>query len=85
MKWTPDGTVLGMSWTGGGWSLWSVFGSLLTVSLRWDYSEDPLSHAITITNMVSANLTFILYSDALAYLFLNIYEIYVIFFYAIVL
>lgn len=51
MKWTPDGTVLGMSWTGGGWSLWSVFGSLLTVSLRWDYSEDPLSHAITITNM----------------------------------
>lgn len=53
MKWTPDGTVLGMSWVGGGLSLWSVFGSLLTVSLRWDYSQDPLSHAITITNMVS--------------------------------
>ncbi|XP_045104693.1 guanine nucleotide exchange factor subunit Rich-like isoform X1 [Portunus trituberculatus] len=51
MKWTPDGTVLGMSWIGGGLSLWSVFGSLLTVSLRWDYSQDPLSHAITITNM----------------------------------
>lgn len=52
MKWTPDGTVLGMTWEGGGISLWSVFGSLLTVSLRWDYTEDPLSKAITITNMV---------------------------------
>ncbi|XP_042872511.1 guanine nucleotide exchange factor subunit Rich-like isoform X2 [Penaeus japonicus] len=51
MKWTPDGTVLGMTWEGGGISLWSVFGSLLTVSLRWDYTEDPLSKAITITNM----------------------------------
>ncbi|XP_071528782.1 guanine nucleotide exchange factor subunit Rich isoform X3 [Panulirus ornatus] len=51
MKWTPDGTVLGLSWQGGGLSLWSVFGSLLTVSLRWDYTEDPLSRAITITNM----------------------------------
>ncbi|XP_069939686.1 guanine nucleotide exchange factor subunit Rich isoform X2 [Cherax quadricarinatus] len=51
MKWTPDGTVLGLSWEGGGLSLWSVFGSLLTVSLRWDYTEDPLSRAITITNM----------------------------------
>ncbi|XP_042224656.1 guanine nucleotide exchange factor subunit Rich-like isoform X2 [Homarus americanus] len=51
MKWTPDGTVLSLSWEGGGLSLWSVFGSLLTVSLRWDYTDDPLSKAITITNM----------------------------------
>ncbi|KAK7086565.1 WD40 repeat protein [Halocaridina rubra] len=51
IKWTPDGTVLGMSWEGGGLSLWSVFGSLLTVSLRWDYLETPLSKAVTISNM----------------------------------
>ncbi|XP_066965067.1 guanine nucleotide exchange factor subunit Rich isoform X3 [Macrobrachium rosenbergii] len=51
MKWTPDGTVLGMCWKGGGLSLWSVFGSLLTVSLRWDYSETPLSKAISLSNM----------------------------------
>lgn len=55
MKWTPDGTVLGMSWEGGGVSLWSVFGSLLTVSLRWDYTHHPQSHALTITNMVSVS------------------------------
>lgn len=51
MKWSPDGTVLGMCWQGGGMSLWSVFGSLLTVSLRWDYTEDPRSRAIAITTM----------------------------------
>ncbi|CAL4122714.1 unnamed protein product [Meganyctiphanes norvegica] len=51
MKWSPDGTVLGMCWQGGGMSLWSVFGSLLTVSLRWDYTDNPRSHAISITTM----------------------------------
>ena len=56
MKWTPDGTVLGMSWEGGGLSLWSVFGSLLTVSLRWDYAESPLSKAIAISDMVRKKL-----------------------------
>jgi hypothetical protein len=29
MKWTPDGTALALCWKNGGYSLWSVFGSLL--------------------------------------------------------
>ncbi|CAG2191158.1 RIC1 [Mytilus edulis] len=29
MKWTPDGTALALCWQNGGYSLWSVFGSLL--------------------------------------------------------
>uniref|UniRef100_A0A6A7GA69 Guanine nucleotide exchange factor subunit Rich-like n=2 Tax=Hirondellea gigas TaxID=1518452 RepID=A0A6A7GA69_9CRUS len=53
LKWSPDGTVLAMCWTKGGFSLWSVFGSLLTSSLKWDYSEDPRSHPVTISCMGS--------------------------------
>ena len=52
MKWTPDGTVLGLCWENGGMSLWSVFGSLLTASLRWDYSENPKSQPLNIPHMV---------------------------------
>jgi len=33
MKWTPDGTALAMSWSKGGFSVWSVFGSLLLHSM----------------------------------------------------
>ncbi|XP_076060554.1 guanine nucleotide exchange factor subunit Rich isoform X2 [Oratosquilla oratoria] len=51
MKWTPDGTVLGLCWANGGISLWSVFGSLLTASLRWDYSDDPASRPISIFSL----------------------------------
>ncbi|XP_041356612.1 guanine nucleotide exchange factor subunit RIC1-like isoform X2 [Gigantopelta aegis] len=38
MKWTPDGTALALSWRNGGFSLWSVFGSLLVSTLGGDYS-----------------------------------------------
>ena len=53
MKWSPDGTVLGLCWENGGMSLWSVFGSLLTATLRWDYSENPTSQPFNIPNMVN--------------------------------
>ncbi|WAR23821.1 RIC1-like protein [Mya arenaria] len=34
LKWTPDGTALAMTWRKGGFSLWSVFGSLL-ICTEW--------------------------------------------------
>jgi hypothetical protein len=37
MKWTPDGTALALCWKNGGYSLWSVFGSLLVCSLAGEY------------------------------------------------
>ncbi|XP_033737683.1 RAB6A-GEF complex partner protein 1-like [Pecten maximus] len=37
LKWTPDGTAMAMCWRNGGFSLWSVFGSLLVCSLGGDY------------------------------------------------
>lgn len=37
MKWTPDGAAVAMSWTNGGFSLWSTFGATLMCSLGWDY------------------------------------------------
>lgn len=37
MKWTPDGTALALCWQNGGYSLWSVFGSLLVCSLAGEY------------------------------------------------
>ena len=33
MRWTPDGTALAMCWQHGGFSIWSVFGSLLHHSM----------------------------------------------------
>lgn len=36
MKWTPDGTALALSWERGGFSVWSVFGSLLLLSIGID-------------------------------------------------
>ena len=33
MRWTPDGTALAMCWEHGGFSIWSVFGSLLHHSM----------------------------------------------------
>jgi len=43
MRWTPDGTALAMCWQHGGFSIWSVFGSLLhhsmAVDTGWDLTE----------------------------------------------
>lgn len=37
MKWTPDGCAVMLSWSNGGFSLWSTFGTMLMCSLGWDY------------------------------------------------
>lgn len=37
MKWTPDGCAVMLSWSKGGISLWSTFGTMLMCSLGWDY------------------------------------------------
>ncbi|KAH3695914.1 hypothetical protein DPMN_083372 [Dreissena polymorpha] len=37
LKWTPDGTALAMVWQQGGFSLWSVFGSLLICTVGGDF------------------------------------------------
>ena len=46
LKWTPDGTALALTWSLGGFSLWSTFGSMIMCSLCWDYGihvSDPVS------------------------------------------
>ena len=48
LKWTPDGTALAMTWSLGGFSLWSTFGSMIMCSLCWDYGvhvSDPVSES----------------------------------------
>ena len=37
LQWSPDSSVLAASWEKGGFVIWSVFGSLLSCSLGWDY------------------------------------------------
>lgn len=37
LKWTPDGCAVALSWSRGGISLWSTFGTMLMCSLGWDY------------------------------------------------
>lgn len=37
LKWTPDGCAIAVSWSKGGISLWSTFGTMLMCSLGWDY------------------------------------------------
>jgi RAB6A-GEF complex partner protein 1 len=33
MRWTPEGVALAIAWERGGFSIWSVFGSLLYHSM----------------------------------------------------
>lgn len=37
LKWSPDGCALALSWSTGGFSVWSTFGALLMCSLGWNY------------------------------------------------
>ncbi|XP_074641700.1 guanine nucleotide exchange factor subunit RIC1-like [Tubulanus polymorphus] len=37
-KWTPDGCALSMSWSNGGYAVWSVYGALLVCTLASDFS-----------------------------------------------
>ncbi|XP_065214700.1 guanine nucleotide exchange factor subunit Rich isoform X2 [Planococcus citri] len=37
MEWSPDGRALALSWSTGGFSIWSTFGALLVCSLGWNY------------------------------------------------
>ncbi|XP_059078421.1 guanine nucleotide exchange factor subunit Rich-like [Tigriopus californicus] len=45
LRWTPDGTVIAMTWKFGGFALWSTFGAMIMCSLCWDYGPsvtDPV-------------------------------------------
>lgn len=37
MKWSPDGCVIIVAWSNGGFALWSTFGALLMSSHNWDF------------------------------------------------
>ena len=44
-RWTPDSMCLAMVWAGGGFSIWSTFGTMILCSLGWDHSAsitDPM-------------------------------------------
>lgn len=59
MKWTPDGCAVMLSWSKGGYSLWSTFGAMLMCSLGWDYGLNvdlALKNPLDITGMVGQNL-----------------------------
>ncbi len=46
LRWTPDGTALAMTWSLGGFSIWSTFGAMVMCSLCWDYGpnvSDPVA------------------------------------------
>lgn len=58
MKWTPDGCAVMLSWSKGGISLWSTFGTMLMCSLGWDYGlhvDLELKNPLDITCMVSSS------------------------------
>lgn len=60
MKWTPDGCAVILSWSKGGISLWSTFGTMLMCSLGWDYGLNvdlALKNPLDIVCMVSSMLT----------------------------
>jgi hypothetical protein len=55
LKWTSDGCALALSWTSGGFSVWSTFGALLVCSLGWNYGlhvELNKHNPLVITSMV---------------------------------
>jgi len=37
LRWTPDSTCLALAWAGGGFSIWSTFGTMILCSLGWDH------------------------------------------------
>jgi len=44
-RWTPDSTCLALVWAGGGFSVWSTFGTMILCSLGWDHGPsitDPI-------------------------------------------
>ncbi|KAK2191888.1 hypothetical protein NP493_43g02028 [Ridgeia piscesae] len=55
LRWTPDGCAIALAWEKGGFSIWSVFGTLLlhsmgvesSSSLCEDLSRNPLLHIIS--------------------------------------
>lgn len=60
MKWTPDGCACIMSWSKGGISLWSTFGTMLMCSLGWDYglhvdlaNRNPLDITCMVSDLVA--------------------------------
>lgn len=55
LRWTSDGCALALSWSTGGFSIWSTFGALLVCSLGWNYGlHVDLSkyNPLNITSMV---------------------------------
>ena len=62
LKWTPDGTALAMTWSLGGFSLWSTFGSMIMCSLCWDYGihvSDPVAqNPVWIEGTIGLHLSF---------------------------
>ena len=40
LKWTPDSTTLALVWAGGGFSIWSTFGTMILCSLGWDHGSE---------------------------------------------
>jgi len=48
LRWTPDSMCLALVWAGGGFSLWSTFGTMILCSLGWDHGPtitDPIKQA----------------------------------------
>jgi len=37
LRWTPDSMCLALVWAGGGFSIWSTFGTMIICSLGWDH------------------------------------------------
>jgi hypothetical protein len=43
LRWTPDSTSLALVWAGGGFSIWSTFGTMILCSLGWDHGPTVTS------------------------------------------
>jgi hypothetical protein len=44
LRWTPDSTTLALVWAGGGFSIWSTFGTMILCSLGWDHGPGVTSN-----------------------------------------